>query len=200
MYEFEKNFPQTYKLKNGKEVAIRLLAPEHEQALDQFFASLPESELTYFRTDVRNHETIRGWIENLDYKYRIRLVAFDKDRIIAEWAVLHREHGWSRHVCEIRGMVHPDWRSQGLGNMLIYDLLSIAHELEKEKVIIEVLAQQKLVIRRFQKIGFHREALFKNHVKDARGRLQDLIVLSMELVPAWKKMEELVHDLSDRGG
>lgn len=200
MYEFEKNFPQTYKLKNGKEVEIRLLAPEHEEALNQFFASLPEAELTYFRTDVRKPETIRGWIENLDYKYRIRLAAFDKDRIIAEWAVLHRDHGWSRHVCEIRGMVHPDWRGLGLGNMLIYDLLSIAHELEKEKVIIEVLAQQKLVIRRFQKIGFHREALFKNHVKDARGRLQDLIVLSMELVPAWKKMEELVHDLSDRGG
>ncbi len=200
MYEFEKNFPQTYKLRNGRAVEIRLLAPEHEQALDQFFASLPEAELTYFRTDVRNPDTIRGWIENLDYKYRIRLVAFDKDRIIAEWAVLHRDHGWSRHVCEIRGIVHPDWRGQGLGNMLIYDLLSIAHELEKEKVIIEVLAQQKLVIRRFQKIGFHREALFKNHVKDARGRLQDLIVLSMELVPAWKKMEELVHDLSDRGG
>lgn len=199
MADFEKTFPQTYKLKNGKEVTIRPLEPQDEEALNEFFASLPEAELSYFRTDVRNPETIRGWIENLDHKWRVRLVVFFEDQIIAEWAVLHRDHGWTRHVCEFRGMIHPDWRGLGLGNMLMYDLLTIAHELEKEKVIIEVLAQQKLVIQRFEKIGFQREALFKNHVKDSRGRVSDLIVMSMELEPAWKKMEQLVHDMSDRG-
>ena len=127
-------------------------------------------------------------------------MVFHEKQIIAEWAVLHRDHGWTRHVCEIRGMIHPDWRGLGLGNMLFYDLLTIAHELEKEKVVVEVLAQQKLVIQRFEKIGFQREALFKNHVKDARGRVSDLLVLSMQLEPAWKKMEELVHDMGDRGG
>jgi hypothetical protein len=29
--------------------------------------------------------------------------------------------------------------------------------------------------------------------------LQDLLVLSMELVPAWKKMEALIHDRADHG-
>lgn len=200
MLEFEKNYPQTYKLKNGKEVVIRLLEPDDEKKLNRFFESLPETELHYFRTDVRNSETISGWIENLDHKWRVRLVAFHGDRMIAEWAVLHREHGWTRHVCELRGMVHPDWRGLGLGNILIYDILTIAHELEKEKVIVELLAQQKLVIRRFEHIGFQKEALFKNHVKDSRGRLEDLIVMSMELEPAWKKMEQLVHDMGDHGG
>lgn len=199
MFEFEKNYPQTYKLKNGEEVVIRLLEPRDEKELNRFFASLPEAELNYFRTDVRNPEIIHGWIENIDHQRRIRLVVFHKERMIAEWAVIHREYGWSRHVCEIRGMIHPDWRGLGLGNMLIYDLLTIAHELEKEKVVLEVLAQQKLVIRRFEKIGFQQEALFKNHVKDSRGRVSDLIVMSMELEPAWKKMEQLVHDMSDRG-
>ncbi len=197
---FTDNFPQTYKLKNGKEVVIRLLEAGDEKELNRFFASLPEAEINYFRSDVQNPETIRGWIEDIENKWRVRLVVFYEDQIIAEWAVLHRDFGWTRHVCEIRGMIHPDWRGLGLGNMLIYDLLTIAHELEKEKVIVEVLAQQKLVIQRFEKIGFQQEAFFKNHVKDARGRVSDLIVLSVELEPAWKKMEKLVHDMGDRGG
>lgn len=196
---FTDNFPQTYTLKNKKKVVIRLLEAGDEKELNHFFASLPEAEINYFRSDVQNPETIRGWIEDIENKWRVRLVVFYEDQIIAEWAVLHRDFGWTRHVCEIRGMIHPDWRGLGLGNMLIYDLLTIAHELEKEKVIVEVLAQQKLVIQRFEKIGFQQEAFFKNHVKDARGRVSDLIVLSMELEPAWKKMEQLVHDMGDRG-
>ncbi|MBU1937287.1 GNAT family N-acetyltransferase [bacterium] len=196
---FTDNFPQTYTLKNKKKVVIRLLEAGDEKELNRFFASLPEAEINYFRSDVQNPETIRGWIEDIENKWRVRLVVFYEDQIIAEWAVLHRDFGWTRHVCEIRGMIHPDWRGLGLGNMLIYDLLTIAHELEKEKVIVEVLAQQKLVIQRFEKIGFQQEAFFKNHVKDARGRVSDLIVLSMELEPAWKKMEQLVHDMGDRG-
>ena len=197
---FTDTFPQTYTLKNNKKVVIRLLEAGDEKELNRFFASLPEAEINYFRSDVRNPETIHGWVEDIDNKWRVRLVVFHEKQMIAEWAVLHRDHGWTRHVCEIRGMIHPDWRGLGLGNMLFYDLLTIAHELEKEKVTVEVLAQQKLVIQRFEKIGFQQEALFKNHVKDARGRVSDLIVLSMELEPAWKKMEHLVHDLGDLGG
>lgn len=196
---FEKNYPQTYKLKNGQEVTIRLLSPQDEEEMLRFFQSLPEAELNYFRVDVRAPEVIHKWTKQIDFERRIPLVVFQGKRMIGEWALLHREHGWSRHVCELRGIVHPDWRNLGLGNKLIYDLLSIAHELEKEKVIVEVVAQQKLVIQRFEKLGFQREALFKNHVKDARGRLQDLLVLSMELVPAWKKMEALIHDRADHG-
>ncbi len=198
---FEKNYPQGYKLKNGEEVTIRILKSEDEEVLLEFFQSLPEAELHYFRADVRSREVVRRWTtESTDRSRRITLVAFHKGRMIGEWALLHREHGWSRHVCELRGIIHPDWRNLGLGNKLLYDLLTIAHELEKEKVIIEVLAQQRDTIRRFEKIGFQREALFKNHVKDARGRAQDLIVMSMDLVPAWRKMEELIHDRADHGG
>ena len=196
---FEKNYPQSYKLKNGQEVTIRLLSPQDEEEMLRFFQSLPEAELNYFRVDVRAPEVIHKWTKQIDFERRIPLVVFHGMRMIGEWALLHREHGWSRHVCELRGIVHPDWRNLGLGNKLIYDLLTIAHELEKEKVIVEVVAQQKLVIQRFEKLGFQREALFKNHVKDARGRMQDLLVLSMELVPAWKKMEALIHDRADHG-
>ncbi|MBM3324352.1 MAG: GNAT family N-acetyltransferase [Calditrichaeota bacterium] len=198
---FEKNYPLTYKLKNDQEVTIRLLSPQDDEELFRFFSSLSDSEIDYFRANVRKREVVGKWSkESIDYSRRITLVAFHQGRIIGQWALLHREHGWSRHVCELRGIVHPDWRHLGLGNKLIYDLLTIAHELEKEKVIVEVVARQKEVMRYFEKVGFQREALFKNHVKDDRGRMQDLIVMSMDLMPAWRKMEELVHDRADHGG
>jgi RimJ/RimL family protein N-acetyltransferase len=201
MYAFEKNYPKSYKLKNGEEVTIRPLSPQDEEAMIQFFSSLSDTEIDYFRGNVRDREVLRKWCkESKDFSRRIPLVAFHKDRMIGEWALLHREYGWSRHVCELRGTIHPNWRNLGLGNKLLHDLLTIAREFEKEKVIIEVVAQQKDPIRRFEKIGFQREALFKNHVKDSRGRVQDLIVMSMDLVPAWRKMEELLHDRADHGG
>jgi RimJ/RimL family protein N-acetyltransferase len=201
MHGFEKNYPQDYNLKNGEEVTIRLLAPQDEEEMFRFFSSLSDSEIDYFRANVRDRGVVRKWCqESKDYSRRIPLLAFHQDRMIGEWALLHREHGWSRHVCELRGIIHPRWRNLGLGNKLLHDLLTIAHELEKEKVIIEVVAQQRDTIRRFEKIGFQREALFKNHVKDARGRVQDLIVMSMDLMPAWRKMEELIHDRADHGG
>jgi hypothetical protein len=47
-----------------------------------------------------------------------------------------------------------------------------------QKVFVELVADQELAIAMFQDIGFVGEALLKDHVRDRRHQLRDLVVLS----------------------
>ncbi|MDP8240643.1 MAG: GNAT family N-acetyltransferase [Candidatus Hatepunaea meridiana] len=193
-------FPKTRKLKDGKEIIIRSLEKTDEDKLLRFMKALPTDERMYFRDDVTDPAVIHKWVYETDTSQVIPLVATYNGELISSWSLHLTDLFWTRHLAHIRGIVAPEYRGYRISSKMVYELLTIAGDLNIERVVIELAAQQKRLLARFTNIGFQLEAVLKDWAKDHSGQYNDLLILTMKLEPAWKKLEELILDYETHGG
>lgn len=93
---------------------VRPLEPKDHRALAAFFARLPDGELAFIQDNVREPAALAAlWSDDRGRRY----AAVAGGQIIGYAAVIPRM-GWSSHVGEIRLLVAPDYRRQGIGRML----------------------------------------------------------------------------------
>jgi L-amino acid N-acyltransferase YncA len=153
-------------------------------ALRTFFDRVPEGDRTFFREDVFAPGVIDGWLSaETDHRY----VAHDGPGV-AGYAALIQQIGWSSHVAEVRVIVDPGHRRQGLGRALARHALLQALELGYTKLVVEVVADQEATLAMFSNLGFEPEALLRDHVRDDRGRPHDLVVMSHFAEDNWSSM------------
>lgn len=196
-----KLYPKEVTLLNGETVTLRLMTPGDEVALLEFFQRLPEKDRLFLREDVTDPEVLHKWCRDLDYNRTIPILAVKDGRIVAD-ASLHLEvWGWSQHVGEIRLAVSRDFRRKGLGFLLTKELFYLALSLKLEKVVGQTMENQVAVIQILKSIGFKKEAVLKDHVKDLKGNKHDLLIMSNSVKSIWKKMEDLIRDsMGDQSG
>ncbi len=193
-------FPKFSNLDDQREMCIRPLEERDEEKLLRFMKELPHDERMYFRDDVTDPDVIKKWIHDTDRSLVIPLIAEFDNEIIANWTLHLTELFWTRHLAHIRGTVSPKYRGFSISSKMVYELLSIAGDLDIERLVIELSAQQKSLLARFTEIGFKLEAVLKDWTKDQSGGYNDLNILTMKLEPAWKKMEEMILDYGTHGG
>ena len=193
-------FPKYAKLDDDMEMCIRSIEKSDEEELKRFMKALPPEERIYFRDDVTDPEVIHRWIHETSRDRVIPLIATHEDTIIANWSLHLTDKLWTRHLAHIRGIVDPNWRERGIAPKIVYELLTIAGDLGIERVVIELIARQKRLLARFTNIGFQLDAVLKDWAKDHTGRYNDLLILTMQLEPAWKKMEEMILNYGTHGG
>src|SRR5580700_1046346 len=136
-------------------------------ALSRFFDRIPESDRTFLKEDVGDPRVIEDWVR----PGTGRTVAMQDGEVA-------RLVGWSSHVGEVRLVVDPDHRGQGIGRRLAQRALLDAVEMGLKKLVVEVIADQGALIAMFRGLGFEPEALLTDHVRDRSGHTRDLIVLA----------------------
>jgi L-amino acid N-acyltransferase YncA len=152
----------------------------------QFFERVPESERTFFKEPVLDRPTVEAWLTA--ERGRRGLAFADDGRVVGYVAVIPHS-GWSDHVGEVRLVVDPDARGQGLGRALARWALLQALECGLRKLTVEVVAEQEGAVAMFGSLGFQAEGLLRDHVRDRDGELRDLILLSHSVDDAWSAME-----------
>ncbi len=194
-------YPKVFTLADGRNISLRTIEPSTDELkLLSFMKSLPDNERIYFRDDVTDPDVIRKWVQEADLTRTIPLLAFDENNdIVANWTLHVLEHGWTRQNAFIRGIIAPEYRKQGLATFIVHELLKIAGGLDIERVVIELVRPQEDLLKRYSEIGFEVDATLKSWVKDFRGRYHDLIIISMKLEPAWKKMELMMLEYDTHG-
>ena len=75
-------------------------------------------------------------------------------------------HGWSSHVGEVRVIVDPAHRGEGVGRALATHAIVEAFRGRAAKLVVEVIADQEVTIAMFRALGFDPEALLTDHVRD----------------------------------
>lgn len=164
--------------------SIRPVQPADREALLAFFRRVPEGDRTFFREDVLAPGVVDHWFEEASDP---RFVAVDGEDIVGYLAIIV-EVGWSSHVGELRVVVDPTRRRQGIGRALARSGLVHALELGLTKLIVEVVADQEPTLAMFSSLGFEPEALLRDHVRDASGRLRDLITMAHLVEETWSAM------------
>jgi L-amino acid N-acyltransferase YncA len=175
-------FPRRAQLRDGSSVELKPMTQQDGDALLKFFLQVPEDDRYFLKDDVTSPRTIEGWVTHLDYDRALPLLAWKDGQVVANAVLVRSRLGARAHIGEIRVVVHPEWRSKGLGSTLIHQLCDIAADAELDKVVMELVADRDAeAIAAAERLGFLRSATIPEYFRDARGRTHDLAVLVLPL-------------------
>ena len=180
------------RLKNGTNVLIRPLKMEDLDKSLAFFRALPEEDRAYLRVDVTKREVVKKRIANIKALKIVRLVAFVDQEIVADGSLEFEGGTWKKHVAEMRLIVARPFQRKGLGTLLIRELYSIAASKRVEQIIVKFMKPQAGARKIVKRLGFHRDAVVHDYVKDIKGVKHDLILMRCDLESLWQKLENFM--------
>ncbi len=171
-------YPRTVIVKDDREVEIWPMTADDAPALLEFYRSLPPEDLLYLREDVTKPESMTRWVESIESEQGWHLLAGYEGRIIADGELDHQFYGWSRHVGELRIVVDPMFRGSGLSMVIAQEVLAQAADEDLHKVMVQIMVDQRPALHLCERLGFHHEAILKEHVQDQHGQLRDLVIMA----------------------
>jgi len=170
-------YPKTARLQTGTTITLRPMVKEDADKLHTFFARVPREDRLFLREDVSRRDVIDAWARDLDYEKVFPLVAEVGDNIVGDATLHRRKGGWTSHVGKVRVVVDKDYRGKGLGSLLLEELITVAKQAGLEFLVAEVMATQAGALAAFKRLGFEKEAVLYNYVKDQMGGRHNLILM-----------------------
>ncbi len=177
----ERPYPHTITLRDGSSVTLRLMTSFDADRIVSFAHSLPADDLLHLRIDITDPEIVKQWVRNLEARKTVTIIAENGEEM-AGYAILHHNIvAWQRHLGEIRILLAPEYRSQGLGRTLAEEIIAIARDLELSKVVAQMMPDQPGARTLFLRLGFQTEALLPDFVIDRSGQTRDLIIMAYDM-------------------
>lgn len=175
-----RSYPRTMAC-DGGDVELRLLAPADTAAVLDFARRLPTHDLLFLPRDISQPRVVDAWMEATREGAMLTVIA-TRDGVLLGCATLVCDAlSWSRHVGELRVLVDPALRGQGLGQQLTQEAFAIALESGLEKITAQMTVDQQGAMAVFEGLGFRPEALLAGQVKDRSGQAHDIVVLSHDV-------------------
>ena len=174
-------YPKKVRLQSGTSVTIRPMVKEDADKLYAFFSRVPREDRLFLRDDVSIRDVIDSWTQELDYRKVLPLVAEVGGNIVGDATLHRRTFGWTSHVGKVRLVIDKDYRGKGLGTVLIDELIDIAKKAGLEQLVAELMSNQTGALSAFKRLGFEKEAVFFNYVKDQVGEERNLVVMIKNL-------------------
>lgn len=189
-----RDYPKRGTLKDGTEVELRPLRADDGARLLRFFRSLPEDDRLFLKEDVTRQEVVDGYLANMDFTRVLPILAVGGDDVLGDGTLHMTEHGWTRHVGEIRLVVARQMQGRGLGTLIAHELVLHAQRMGLDKIQAQVVADAEGAVRMFEKLGFTQEAVLKGYVIDLRGQRHDLAIMVNDVAELWRQMEDMIQD------
>ncbi|MBV8360317.1 MAG: GNAT family N-acetyltransferase [Deltaproteobacteria bacterium] len=172
-------YPRDARLKNGREVSLRLMEEADKQRLLNFARSLPPDDLLFLRTDITDPAVIDTWVQNIA-EGRSMTVLAELDGRVAGYASIHTDGArWTRRVGEIRVQVGADCRGLGLGKRLVGEIFRLSQDLGLKKMAAMMTPEQASARATFEELGFRVEAQLQDWVVDREDKSRDLVIMSL---------------------
>jgi RimJ/RimL family protein N-acetyltransferase len=175
-----KNFREMATLKDGAYILIRPMVREDEPHLREFYSTVNDDDLRYFRHYVKDPTVIENWCQGLDYCKVLPILALAKDHVVGN-ASLHFGEGPKRHTAEVRLFLSKDFRKRGLGMKMIRVLVDLARKQGLNMLMAEVMAEQTKVVKAFETLGFKSQATIDDYFIFPDGETRDVVLMTMSL-------------------
>ena len=177
-----KRYPRRDRLRSGREIAAQLMADGDRANVLAFARQLPPDDLLYLRRDITDEAVIDSWLENVHLHRTITILAYVDDEIIGEASLTHNETDWTRHRGDIRVIVSPAARGEGLGRYLAEEIFVIAELLGLERLSAQMTHDQRGARAVFAGLGFEPVALLPGFVIGGDDVKRDLLVMAYDVV------------------
>lgn len=177
-----RKFPMQIRLQ-GRTVMLRPIAAGDRDALLAFARALPQDDLLFLDRDITEPSEVERWLAAVAAGDLMTVAAWE-DGTVVGYATYDRGNvRWTQHVAELRVVVAAAARGIRLGRLLLELVFEMAIDDGVTKVIARMTPDQTGARRLFQRLGFHQEAVLKEHARDGSGTLRDLLVLSLHTHP-----------------
>ena len=174
-------YPKELKLRDGRIITARPIDPRDTDALYEFFTEVPRSDLLIYKDDISTRESIENWFTNPSYSKLLQLVCEKEGRIVAK-GTLHNEGLYWSNAAEIKLVIHPDYRSLGLGSQMFHILLNEGINKNFMKIIVRYAAGNMSFSKILSHYGFEPETILNSYIDDEEeGVAKDLIIASYNL-------------------
>lgn len=171
-----------YEVTLGEEtIEFSLLTSADTEDLMAFVDTLPTHDLLFLARDIRELKVQAAWLRQVEAGEIVSVVARVAGHIVGTTAVVIDKLSFSAHVGELRILVSGATRQMGLGRKLIQEAFLVGVDQGLEKLTARMTLDQDAAIAVFEGMGFKREAMFHDHVKDTDGRNYDLLVMSNDV-------------------
>ena len=188
MSEGASRFPRALGSGSAK-FELRLMTSGDEAALLAFANAVPSHDLLFLRRDIRVAKVLTAWMREMESGQLWSLVALRDGQIVGSAVIARDPHSFSAHVGDLRVLLAPSARDQGLGRALIQESFLVALGLGLDKLTAHMTADQTAGIAVFEDMGFRAEALLRDHVRDDNGKTFDIIILSQDVQAHLAKMD-----------
>ena len=181
-----KDYPKEVILKDGTGVTLRPLMDGDQDALFRLFHQFPKEELWFLDHDVNDRALMDRWVLNPEDKRVVSIVALLERSVIANAALVMKDHGAKKHMGRIRIAVDPAMREKRLGTWMLLDLINLAVAIGLRILVMELIEDRDTaVIRGAKKLDFMEEAVLENHVLDMEENPHNLLILTKRLQTCW---------------
>ena len=187
-------YPKTVTLKDSRKIVLRPLASDDFDRLHAFFLGLPTEDRLFLRDDVTDPQLVKKWTGRIDLDRVIPLVALDGDKIVADGTLHIDAHGWMRHVGHIRLVTGRAYRRQGLGALIVRELVAIATEKQLEKLQAYIIEDDLGSLKMLEAAGFERHAVLKDMVRDMSGNNHHLVAMISDVSNLSHVMDDWIQD------
>jgi ribosomal protein S18 acetylase RimI-like enzyme len=147
--------------KKGRKIEIREIQEKDYVELRNFINSLVR-ENTYISKNIpidREGELnyVRRCLEEIKRKERVYLVAVYKNKIVGA-AEIRRKRFKEKHVGVLGISVRKNYRNEGIGKILMSEVIKRSKKLGIKLVILDVFKINKPAIALYEKLGFKKYA------------------------------------------
>jgi len=173
-------FPKKIKIETT-EYTLRLMDETDKDRILILAHNLSESDLSFMRRDITQPEIVDEWIRDIVQSRGITVLVEHNDSIVAYGTLYHNQRFWDRHMGEIRLLVSSQYRNRGLGMTVGRELMLLAKDLNLDKIITYIAADDQYAKRTIEELQFTAEALLADWVKTRDERTHDLLIMSTSL-------------------
>jgi RimJ/RimL family protein N-acetyltransferase len=177
------------------DIELRMMGPADEAAVLEFAQQLPRHDLLFLPRNISEPKVLAAWIKEIERGSITSLLAMKSGRVVGCGTIVRDPMSWSPHVGEIRNVVSPDVRGQGVGRALSQETFALALSIGLEKLLVQMTVDQTGAIAIFEGLGFRAEALLRDHVRDLTGKKHDVVVLAHHVAQVRAQIE--AYGLSD---
>src|ERR1700745_271152 len=160
-----------------------------EAAVLDFAQKLPTHDLLFLPRNISQPKVLSAWINEIERGDIKSLLAIKDGKGVGCGTLVRDRHSWSPHVGEIRMVVSPDVRGQGVGRALSQETFVLALGADLGKLSAQMTVGQRGAITLFESLGFRAEALLRDHVRDVGGKTHDIVVLGHNIEQVRAQLE-----------
>jgi L-amino acid N-acyltransferase YncA len=175
-------YRQITTLSDGTRALLRPLTCDDKEGLVVLFEPIAAEDLKLMHSNVRDRELVASWVDRLDYRKILPMVAVVNGRIVGD-ATLRFHSGPERHLADIRIFITKEFRRRGLGTAMLRSLIELARKSGLRQLVAEVLASQVKTIKAFKELGFELRATYPDYFMTPDGETHDVDVLILALTP-----------------
>ena len=167
-------------LKDGRNCTIRPITKDDGDSLYAMFASMSDEALRWGMPPY-TRENVNRRVTNL--KNWIAVVAEYEDRIIGHSGIYKSSHPRRKGVSNSGIYIVQDFHNVGLGSAMMEVLVDEAERQCIHKINLEVVAENAIAIKLYEKLGFQIEGRIRDTYYGSDEKYYDTLMMGKILAP-----------------